>query len=116
MTRFNLQLETLFGKRGGESETAQFGRDARHDWQFVFVFFLSVSVLLLAGSIFVYRQVNGGELFHVAPRGGLSLHSLDRTVLKETADFFAAKQERFDALRQTPLSIAGPGTPSPVKK
>ena len=90
--------------------TAQFGRDARSDWQLVVAVFIAVNLLAFVANILVYHRINRGEIFLVPKREPVSARVLDRGELREAADFLAKKRETFELLRRTPLVIPGPGT------
>ena len=109
-------LKVRFGRRrGNESEAAQFGRDARSDWQCIFITFLVINLVSFVGNVFVYRQINNGEIFLVPKKEPISLRVLDRNELKETIQFFESKKARFEALQTAPLIVSGPG-PARSKK
>jgi len=102
-----------FGR--SESETAQFGRNARSDWQVIFFAFLVLNVLLLAGSILVYQRINRGEIFLVSKKEPLSIRILNQAELAEAAEFLASKKASFETLRGSRLVIPGPGPARPKK-
>lgn len=104
----------LIPRRRAESVTAQFGRDARADWQLVFIVFLLINLILFTGNAFVYRQVNDGEIFQLPKREALLLQVLSREELRGAINFFDTKKQRLEELRVKPLNIAGPG-PAPIR-
>lgn len=109
MSNLTDKLRTLARRRGTESETAQFGRDARRDWQAVFITFLVLNLAALAFNLFVYTQIDQGEIFLVDKREPVTLRTLNRFDLEKTVAFFEEKQRRFDALKNRPFSIPDPG-------
>lgn len=115
--RINLHMlgKSLGGKRRPESESAQYGRDPRADWQLAFFVFLLLNLVSLLGSVYVYRQISKGEIFRLLQKEPLSLRMLDRAGLKSAVDFFDAKQKRLENFRRYSLVIEGPG-PAVKKK
>lgn len=103
-------LEARLHVKRRESMTAQFGRDARSDWQVVVLVFIVLNVLSFVTNSLVYERINRGEIFLVPKREPVSARILDRAELREAAEFFAKKRETFERLRKTPPVIPGPGT------
>jgi len=99
-----------------ESETAQFGRDARTDWRSVFLAFLALNLLSVGLSVFMYEQINRGEFFLVDKKQPAAVQALDRFALEQTVAFFKEKQARFDALKRGPLPTKNPFVPSITPK
>ena len=114
-------LKTAAGKvfrwhgRSVMSETVQVGRDARTDWRIVCITFLLLNLISFVGNVFVYRQINKGEIFLLPKREPGSLRMPDRLELKAVVDFFNLKKKQFDSLEKDPLVIADPGVPSTKK-
>ena len=103
-------------RRRNESETAQFGRDARSDWQVVFLVFALLNMLLFAFSVTVYQRINRGEIFLVPKQEPASFRVLNRIELKEAAEFLEKKKASLELLQRTPFVIPGPGArPAPKR-
>ena len=111
-----LSFGGLFRRTHSESEAAQFGRDARSDWQIVCFIFLFLNIAFIGMSVFVYRQINKGELFLVDKKEAVSVRSLDRYELERTVRYFEEKQSRFDLIQQKPFSTADPFVPREGKR
>lgn len=111
-----ISLNGLFKRSRAESEAAQFGRDARIDWQIVVLAFLFLNVLAVGISVFVYGEINKGELFLVDKKETVSLQTLDTFELERTVGFFEEKRARFETLKRTPLSTTDPFIPKPAPK
>lgn len=108
---------TRFLKRArGESEAAQFGRDAHTDWRTVFFVFLALNLVSVVGSVFLYRQINQGEFFLVDKKEPAVIRTLDRFALEQTVAFFEDRRTRFDALKHRSLSTKDPFIPGLVPK
>lgn len=105
----------LFKHARVESESAQFGRDARADWQVVCFVFLFFNFVAIGMSVFVYQQITKGELFLVDKKEHVSLRTVDRFELERTVSFFSEKKQRFEALKEHPLSTADPFVVFPKK-
>ncbi len=114
MALFNkkLSLGALFTRKAVESESAQFGRDARTDWQVVGVSFLVLLVAAVAVSMFVYGRIHKGEIFLVGKKESMLPKSFDRFELENTVSFFERKKERFDLLKQKEFSTKDPFIPA----
>lgn len=109
MRHLNLHLKGFARERGGESETAQFGRDARRDWQAVCFVFLLFTLVPAAFGIFVYARIDTGELFLVDKERSVVPGSVNRFELEKTVAFFEEKRQRFESLKSRPFSISDPG-------
>ena len=116
MSVFNTKISfgSLLKRTHSESEAAQFGRNARSDWQVVCFIFLFLNVVSIGVSVFVYRQINKGELFLVDKKETVSVRSLDRFELERTVAYFEEKQSRFDLIQQKPFSTVDPFVPKVV--
>lgn len=103
-------------RASAESETAQFGRDARADWRLVFLAFLALNLVSIGLSVFMYEEINRGEFFLVDKKQPVTVQALDRFALEQTVAFFKEKQARFDALKRGPLPTRNPFVPSITPK
>lgn len=112
----HISLRRFLKRARGESEAAQFGRDARADWRMVFLAFVALNLISVVGSVFLYRQINQGEFFLVDKKEPAVIHTLDRFALEQTAAHFEDKRTRFDALKRRPLSTKNPFMPSAAPK
>ena len=99
-----------------ESETAEFGRNARSDWQLVCFVFLFLNVIAIGVSVFMYQGINNGEIFLVDKKETLSAGTFDRFKLEKTVAFFEDKKARFGAFQQKPLMTIDPFIPGMVPK
>ena len=106
----------LFKKKVAESKTAEFGRNARKDWEIACFGFLILILLAIGMSVFVYGEINKGELFLVDKKEKVSLRTLDRPDLERTVSYFTSKEEKFEALKRRPLSTVDPFIPRPTAK
>lgn len=109
MFNFNVNLRAFLKPRAVESEASQFGRDARRDWQAVFIVFLLLNLVSVALNLFVYERINKGELFLVDKQEAVTLGTLSRFDLEQTVSFFEEKRRKFESLKDTPLSLPDPG-------
>lgn len=119
MSFFNqkVSLGSLGRRRPSESETAQFGRDARADWQRLCFAFLFLNLCLVGISIFVYAKINKGELFLVDKKTEVSQKTFDTFKLEKTLSYFDEKQARFEALKERGISTSDPYIPkAPTQK
>lgn len=109
-------LQRLRPGRRSESMTVQYGRDARADWQLVFIIFFVLNLISFVANIFVYAEINKGEIFQTPQQSISSVHQISRAELRDAIDFFDTKKERFEMLQSMPLSIASPGPAIEKKK
>ena len=105
-----------FGHNRAESETAEFGRNARFDWQLVCFVFMFLTVVAIGVSVFMYWGINKGEIFLVDKKETLSMGVFDRFKLEKTVAFFEDKKARFEAFQQKPLTTIDPFIPGMVPK
>ena len=113
---FNRILKRPWRRTSTESETAQFGRDARADWRFVFLAFFALNALSVGFGVFLYERINKGEFFLVDKKQPVTAQALDRFALEQTVAFFKEKQARFDTLKRGPLTTRNPFDPSVTPK
>lgn len=106
---FNIHLRGFIKPRAVESEAAQFGRDARRDWQAVFIAFLLLNLVSVALNLFVYERINKGEFFLVDKQEPVTVGTVNRFDLEKTVSFFEEKRRKFESLKAKPLSIPDPG-------
>ena len=111
-----LSLAGLFKRARAESEGAQFGRDARKDWQIVCLVFLLLDLLAIGISVLMYQRINEGEIFLVDKKEPVSLRTLNTFELEQTVAFFDEKQARFEALTKKPLVTNDPYIPKAEPK
>lgn len=112
----NSSLKGLIPRAQVESESAQFGRDARADWRAVFVAFFVLNLISAGFSAFLYERINKGEFFLMEKRVSVATRTLDRFALEQTVAFFEEKRIRFDALKRRPLPTRNPFIPSIAPK
>ena len=91
-----------------ESEAVQFGRDARRDWQFVFITFLVLNILSVALGIFMYSRVNSGEIFLVDKRVLASQSALDKVAFEKIVGLFEERRGLFETWQTSTLSTRDP--------
>lgn len=113
---FNIRLRTLARRRGAESETGQFGRDARRDWQLLFVVFILFNLISVVFNLFVYERINKGEIFLVDKPGPPAQSTLNRFELEKTAAFFEEKRRKFESLKGAGFIIPDPGPATAPKR
>ena len=106
----------MFARGLAESESAQFGRDARADWRVICFTFIFLNLVSIGVSVFVYGKINKGEIFLVDKSEQVSVKTLGRFELEQTVHYFNEKQDRFDALLQRGLPTVDPYIPRAVPK
>ena len=97
-------------------ESAHFGRDALFDRKIVVFAFLFLNILAVVMSVFVYREVNQGEIFLVDKKEPISLHTFNKFELEKTVAFFKEKELRFQALKLKGPLTADPYVPKATSK
>ena len=111
-----ISFGALFKRTAAESETAQFGRDARADWKMLCFAFLILTVCMVGVSVFVYAKINKGELFLVDKKTTVSLKMFDTFKLEQTISYFSDKKKRFESLQEKGISTFDPYIPKPEAK
>lgn len=106
----------LFKRKSAKSGTVEFGRNARMDWEIACFAFLFLTLLAIGMSLFVYGEINNGELFLVDKKEKVPLRTIDKFELERTISYFTSKEEKFEALKRRPLSTIDPFIPKPVQK
>lgn len=116
MKNFLSLFREWFDKTKAESESAQFGRDARFDWKAIIFLFLLLNIVFVIASFFMYAGINKGEIFLVDKKEQASLNILNTFELEKAVAFFEGKRERFEALKQEFFRTADPYTAPPEPK
>ena len=105
-----------FKRSPTENKAAEFGRDARFDWQIMCFAFLLLNLISLGVGVVVYQKINKGEIFLLHKQETSAPGALDRFLLEKTVAFFERKKTRFEELQQKPLQTVDPFVPSIVPK
>lgn len=103
-------------KTKAESEAAQFGRDARTDWQLLCFIFLFLNLISVVLGVVVYERIDKGELFLTDKRETVELGTLDRFALEKAVNFIEFKREKFQALQSGTLRTSDPFVPKSKSK
>ena len=111
-----ISLSNWFKRGRVDSETAEFGRNARSDWQVVCFAFLLLNFISIAVSVFMYLKINKGEIFLADKRESPSLGTIDRSLLQKTVAFFEDKKASFETFKQQSLPTVDPFVPDLVPK
>lgn len=84
------------------------GTSPEADWRFVFVSALIIAILVICLSVFIFMQVDKGEVFiNERPDGGGG-RTLNTSALRETVSYYQAKGEEFERLRISPEPSVDP--------
>lgn len=69
--------------------------NASRDWEIIFSVFIAFILVSALFSVYLFLQINKGEIFTVRQNGNVSLDTINRTLLEDTLLFFENKQQRF---------------------
>ena len=84
------------------------GANPHADWKLLVYFFIVLNFAILAGSIYMFRKINKGEIFRVGLPGDHAIKTIDRKSLQEVLAEFNKKAEKFKELKNIPPGIVDP--------
>jgi len=103
------ELRNRFGSKGLAFWNTRDGvTNARRDWLVLFLFFVLVLLGAVFFSVYLFLEINRGELYASPPSSGRQLETIDRAVLKETLSSFEEKARRFEVYVENPPAIPNP--------
>ncbi len=86
-----------------------FGQDPRKDWEKLVILFLTINLLTIGWSAYLFWQINQGDIFEVASAPTVGADAATRDNLKNILTIYDAKEKQFEALR-----LAKPTTIDPT--
>ena len=86
----------------------KFGGNVYRDWKYILALFLVLNVLVVAGSAYLFFQINKGELFIVEKKSVLANDTVDRKALEVTVAFYEERAQKFDLYKRNPPRVADP--------
>ncbi|MBI2618302.1 hypothetical protein HYW58_02520 [Candidatus Kaiserbacteria bacterium] len=82
--------------------------NAHFHWKLLFGGFLTLNILILLLSLYLFLQINEGDIFLVEQNQEIRIETIDRNMLNETIAFFESKNTRFESNKLLPLEIPDP--------
>ena len=87
-----------------------FGTSPEADWRIIFISAIILVVLVIAFSIFMFRQTNQTDIFTPDDLGVPEGQILDTSVLRETILYYQNKESEFGRIKNSALLV--PADPS----
>ena len=81
---------------------------ANRHWLLLLLIFVVLSTAMLLFSLYLFLQINEGDIFLVDPQEQVSLDTIDRAKLERVIDMFKERSVLFEARKTTV-----PSTPDP---
>ncbi len=91
-----------------ERALSQIGKNAFVDWSIIFVGGVVLGLVFLSFGIYVYRQVDNGDLVTVAKAKPNSAITIDRKALADIIAYFETKKATFEDLKTNPQGAVDP--------
>ncbi len=100
-------LTEIFGKRKKFPKFTPPIR-AHRDWKIIFFGFLSVLIILIAATGYIFFQISRGEIFLVSKPEDYVLGKIDKAQLQKTVDLYKSKADTLANLKKNPPTFVDP--------
>lgn len=77
-------------------------------WEIIFTGFLVFSLAMIIFNLYLFLEINKGEIFLVEQNGSVQVETIDRAVLKEVLASFDVQEAVFKERGEAPPSIPDP--------
>lgn len=77
-------------------------------WEIILVSFAVLNLLTLGFSLYLFIQINRGDIFVLKQDQAISVETIERNKVKEIIASFELKQVLFDDRTVSPIQIADP--------
>ena len=81
---------------------------ARHDWKLIVVFFITLSLCVMGGNFYLFKQIDSGKIFDTSNASTTSASVVSKKNLEDTVQFFRERQARFEDLKTIKPSVPDP--------
>lgn len=103
-------LQTLLKKLNWKTDGRifGFGTGPEADWKIIFISFAILAVVVIAFSIFMFREIGRGDIFVTEAPGAQEEQILDTSLLKETVLYYQNKALELKKLKSSTPSDTDP--------
>jgi len=91
-----------------ERAFSQIGKNAYVDWSIIFTSGIVLGLVFLSFGVYVYRQVNNGDLVTVNKAKPNAAITIDRKALADIITYFEVKKATFEDLKTNPQAAVDP--------
>jgi len=84
------------------------GANPHTDWKILVYFFITLNLAVLGASIYMFREINNGEIFTAGLKPNDAIKTIDRKALQEIIATFDKKAEKFKELKNIPPTTVDP--------
>jgi type II secretory pathway component PulC len=98
----------FFGARLMRKYKKHYLINASTDWHMLLIIFIIVTIVAVSFSVYLFMQINKGEIFVVKQDESVLSDSIDRTLLKETLSLYEEKSRNFEELKINRPSVVDP--------
>lgn len=77
-------------------------------WDIILLMFAIVNIIVIGLSVFLFFEINNGELFITEEDRNISVETIDRKLLKDTIELFEMKAIEFENLKYNAPNIIDP--------
>ena len=85
-----------------------FGTGPEADWKIIFISAITLVVLAITLSIYMYIKIDKGEIFTIDKTKEGEKHVLNIDLLKETVSYYQDKYLKFESIDRVNTSIVDP--------
>lgn len=99
---------TKFFKERQKRTKPLFGADAYDDWKKLMIIFLSINVLILLWSGYLFFQINQGNIFAVPPTASSAVENSTKNNLSSILNIYDGREKHFEDLRSAKPASTDP--------
>lgn len=106
----NKKIKTFFKSRIKNRHTNKlhYHLDVSKIWRKILLIFIVANAIIIGFNVYLFLQINSGEIFIVENNETISVKTIDRALLRNTIDLFEIKEIEFDNLKNNKPKIIDP--------
>lgn len=82
--------------------------DANRVWKIIIIIFIVINLCVIVLSLYLFFQINKGEIFNIAQDSRVSADTINRDLLHETISSFEKMSGEFEELKTKRFNIIDP--------
>lgn len=82
--------------------------DPKHAWKVTIFVFTVLNVGIIAFSVYLFFQINEGDIFKIKQDATITVNTIDRTLLSDTLEIFEKRENELKELKKNRPGIIDP--------
>lgn len=82
--------------------------DANRVWKITIIIFITINLCVIVLSLYLFFQINKGEIFNIAQDSQISVDTISRDLLRDTISSFEKMSSEFEELKTKRLNVIDP--------